>query len=171
MSIRKLMILIALALAITALIPASALAEKNGAHLPSKGTISGTVTLTFTSATTAVFVSDCSGIGIHIGKFTCHFVGEGHLTALGTLEGESESVVTVANGDKLYETGVITTTALLPTGHTSTSVDTIVGGTGRFEGATGEGVTVLQVTPLEEPIPGVQFVNTYEGTYTGYVNH
>jgi hypothetical protein len=79
--------------------------------------------------------------------------------------------LTAANGDELLETFVLTTTTLLPSGHTSTSVSTITGGTGRLEDTTGETVTVLHVTPIEELIPGVQFLNRYEGTFTGYVNH
>jgi hypothetical protein len=50
-------------------------------------------------------------------------------------------------------------------------VGTITGGTGRFEDASGKLITVTQVTPLEEPIPGIQFVNSLEGTTTGQISY
>ena len=54
---------------------------------------------------------------------------------------------TPANGDQLTGSDTFHTSDLGPAGHTTWLDTTITGGTGRFEGATGELDTICQVGP------------------------
>ena len=124
-------------LSVTVLLLGAAAALEAGEAVPFKATWSGaTVSAEPTDDPDVVFVTTAgTGRGTHLGKFT---MVSPHLSHLLTFEVEGMHIFTAANGDELIGefSGQFTPT---PDGFLVASLpSTIVGGTGRFEGATGE---------------------------------
>jgi hypothetical protein len=169
MSILKLMPLAALALAIAALTPASALAKKGGTDRPIRGTVSGT---TITSASPpGDYFQEATGIGSHVGRFTRtlegHYENTGAELPLVFVHGEGDFKMVAASGeelDGLFDLDAINNTATEV--RTSTIHLCFEGGTGRFADADGCVTEEEVVIPL--PTPGQASV---EGTFTGQISY
>jgi membrane-bound metal-dependent hydrolase YbcI (DUF457 family) len=127
------LIVTAVVLAVAALVPTSALASVGGTDRPLRGTELGTTTLNLaTGAATAEFTGEVS----HLGRFNGHssvtvtFTGPSSFAAAGT------GTLIAADGDELFFDVTWMGTFTATTIHTT--VDrTIIGGTGRFAGASG----------------------------------
>jgi len=100
-------------------------------------------------------------------------VGTGHFSHLGnsttwafanSFTGVGESVVTAANGDKLFED--FTNVTVDPQTFVAQFDVTVVRGTGRFQGATGSGHDVLQLVSLPD---GTDFA--YTGSFQGTISY
>ncbi len=133
MSLRRLVFLASLVLAVAATSPSVALAAAHGTDRPLKGTGTGTGTLNLvTGAETANF----SGHLSHLGADTGHEDLALTLTSASTFTYTGTRTIVAANGDELFSavTGAGTFT---PGTAESTETDTITGGTGRFAGASG----------------------------------
>ena len=158
-----------LALALAALVPASALAKAGGTDRPVTGTALGDIT----AAVPALDITtDASGVMSHLGKYTAHFEGSAEIVGGSTL-GEGTFTTVAANGDEL--TGSFTLNGAVPSGqvHTATVVLTVTGGTGRFADASGTITVPLVLTPscfLEPSCPGL-LVETLEGQLTGVISY
>jgi hypothetical protein len=171
MSMRKLIALAGLLLAVGALTPASALAKKGGTHRPIKGTVSGTATTTATSPTTGDYFQDSKGVGSHVGKYTREVVGTYEVTGTEPgfvfIHGEGEFTVVAANDDELDGYFEFDGVVDLSTGiRTSTVQAEFEGGTGRFADATGEATEQDVITPTETPGEG-----HLTGTFKGHVSY
>lgn len=140
MSLRRVIFLSTLVLAVAALGPAAALGAAKGTDRPLKGTSTSTTTVDFATGTG---VSDGSGQISHLGRFTFHndFTS---ITVTGpdTFDFTLTATVVAANGDEIFTTGTGTGT-LTATGSESTLVSTITGGTGRFADASGTITTTV----------------------------
>jgi hypothetical protein len=137
----------------------SAPAMAAGQQVPFKGHSSGTVTVT----------------DVSYPLVTTHVVGEGEATHLGHFTLTAEAVVdvslpggpaagswtlTAANGDQLFVTFVAT--GIDPThGHGDF---TIVGGTGRFQGATGSYTQLITFASPPGSSPSTAYTDRLEGT-------
>src|SRR5436190_6730072 len=131
----------------TALGSSAAQAAQNGTDRPWKATGSATATISFVNG--SVRVTD-EGIAnaAHLGKMSAHGVLD--CSPLGCDNGTSTTVYTAANGDTVFVSGVITN---------GVKVNTIEGGTGRFEGATGS----FTVTSSNfAPVPGHPELLTFD---------
>jgi hypothetical protein len=144
MSIRKLMALAGLALAVAALSPASAPAKAGGTDRPVKGSGSGTAsvdTTTLGTTGTLAITADATGFLTHLGLYTTHVELDGRLEVVGgqlLVVADGSQTVVVANGDEV--TGDVHLTGpppITPGVHEVTMVLTIIGGTGRFADASG----------------------------------
>jgi hypothetical protein len=163
MSIRKLIPLAGLVLALAALTPASVPAKNGGTHKrPMKGAISGTSTTTPTSPTTGELTHDVIGVGTHLGKFTRHVEGTYEVTGSEptTLAGKGRFIVVAANGDKLCGRFRFTGVLSSPTTRTSTVYGRFTGGTGRFADAHG--------FVKEEDVVTNSHI---EGTFRGWISY
>jgi hypothetical protein len=134
MPLRKLIFLSGLVLAVVAMSPAAAMGAAKGTNRPLTGTLT---TITTVNLITGAGTQVSSGHLSHLGKVT----GSADLqfTAVGSngFSFTGTATTVAANGNKLF-----TTTATLGTGTlgppiSSTSTNTIVGGTGRFADASG----------------------------------
>jgi hypothetical protein len=155
MSIRKLLPLAALVLAIAALTPASALAKKggNGQTWNVKATVSGTTLINVPSE--GQFTSYVTGHASPGGNYTRAAVG-----SLST--GHGKFVVTYAKGDQLTGEFQVTTAP----GVNPQVVDIeIQGGNGRFEGACGWATETDYLTEISPEII------SREGTVVGEVGY
>jgi hypothetical protein len=169
MSIRKLIPLAGLVLAIAALAPASALAKKGGTDRPMKGTVSGT---TITSPfPPGEYFQEATGVGTHVGKYTRTSEGKYEITGaelpLVFVHGEGDFTMVAASGDDLY--GSFEFDATVDTAievRTSTFQSCFEGGTGRFADAEGCVTEEEVVVPL--PTPGQASV---DGTFTGRISY
>ena len=106
-----------------------------GEQVPLKGILVGDVTHTAIDATHERVDIEATGIATHLGHFTLdvpHVVDRATRTAVGSYE------FTAANGDTVYAefTGQATPTEIPGVLYIEETV-TIMGGTGRFAGATG----------------------------------
>lgn len=126
-------------LAVVGLAPAAA-ASGHGRDVPFKGTVSGELQFlpapdcpTWGLATTAI---DVPGVASHLGRIT---MSSRHCSPAGADFGPGTMTFTAANGDQLFST--YSGSAPFPGPGTDivhgTSHNTITGGTGRFEHATG----------------------------------
>jgi len=133
-----------------------------GAQEPFKGTSSGTVTITSIN-----FEEGAAGV-IHT-----HLVGVGHATHLGRFTVETfvdidiatdtptgNWVLTAANGDQLFASFI---------GYPNGGNFTIQGGTGRFQGASGEYVQVIAFA-LAPPWPVGSSIG-YIDQITGWISY
>ena len=143
MSIRKLITLAGLALAVVAISPASAPAKAGGTDRPVKGTSSGTVSL---NVLTGAFTADAAGVGTHLGEYTVAIEGTVAITPEGAF-GSGTATIVAANGDQMTGTVTLATPGQPSVAHTTTSVMTVTGGTGRFADASGTLTTITEVTP------------------------
>ncbi len=166
MSIRKVMTLAALALAVAALAPASALAKSGGTDRPVKGSGSGTVSIYLP---TFAITGDLTGAATHLGEYTAHVEATGTLTPEGTVLATGTQTTVADNGDQL--TGPVTITGPAPstTVHQTTAVMTVTGGTGRFAGASGTLTTTSEATPFS--FDGVTLLESLETTTTGDISY
>lgn len=99
-----------------------------------------------------------SGTATHLGQWTVS--GNVHYTPVnGVLKSSGDATITAANGDKLQIQidGILDPVAAVDQG-----VFHIVGGTGRFEGATGEADFVVAINPL---------TGGFELTVVGKINY
>jgi len=99
-----------------------------------------------------------SGTATHLGQWTV--TGNVHYTPEnGVLKSSGDATLTAANGDKLQIQidGILDPVAAVDQG-----VFHIVGGTGRFEGATGEANFVVSINPL---------TGGFELTVVGKINY
>jgi hypothetical protein len=128
-----------------------------GEQVPFKGSLSGNVTHTPVDARTDSVLIDASGTATHLGQFE---VLVPHLVDLPTRTGAGYYEFTAANGDTVYAefTGLASLTATPGVIYIEETA-TIVGGTGRFAGATGSFV----VERLYDRIAGTTF-GSFEGT-------
>jgi hypothetical protein len=118
-----------------------AYASSSQVQVPFMGSISGTVA--FTSPTTAVL--SASGVATHLGRTTyAGNVSDITLTPTG-LTNVLVETLTAANGDTLtfYCTEVAVETS--PGVYQATDQWVVIGGTGRFEGASGQGTAETHV--------------------------
>jgi hypothetical protein len=134
MSLRRLIFLSSLVLAVAALSPAAALGAAKGTDRPLKGTETGTTTV---NLVTGAGPSDGTGQLSHLGTFTVHSDFTSFtLTGPNTFTYTGTETDVAANGDKLFSTltgsGTFTSTT-----SENTEVNTITGGTGRFADASG----------------------------------
>jgi hypothetical protein len=134
MSLRRIIFLSSLALAVAALSPAAALGAAKGTDRPVKGKSTSTTTLDTATGTGTVAGS---GQLSHIGRFTfTNDITSLTITGPDTFSFTLTAVVVAANGDEIFTTATGTGT-LTATGAESTLVSTITGGTGRFADASG----------------------------------
>ena len=80
-----------------------------------------------------------TGTESHLGKVTAHYTGVATPSGPNTLSISGSSVEVAANGDKLYATHSGSATLDAAFNAQGTLVNTITGGTGRFENASGVG--------------------------------
>jgi hypothetical protein len=165
MSMRKLITLAGLALAVVALGPASALANAAGTDRPVKGTISGTVSL---NVLTGAFTADATGVATHLGDNTVSLEGAVAITPEGVF-GSGTGTIVAADGDQMIGTFTLETPGQPGVAHTTTIVMTVTGGTGRFSDASGTLTSISEVSPIS--FDGVTLVNSVEGTVTGQVSY
>ena len=134
---RKAITFAGLILAIAILTPASALGKAKGAERPLKFTVSATNVVNLETLTNHYAGTE---IASHAGKGTIEGNGSSKFSGFNTLEYHDSWVFTAANGDKLFGTSTGTVTGG-PEGllHSQESVlvQTITGGTGRFQNASG----------------------------------
>jgi hypothetical protein len=126
MPLRRLIVLSSLALGVAVLTPAAGLAAANGTDRPLSGKATSTTVIVFGNP--SAVTNDGSGQLSHLGSYTFHFHGT-MSAATGTL--------VAANGDQLFVTATGGSTTITDGTIHSTASNTIVGGTGRFAGATG----------------------------------
>jgi hypothetical protein len=164
----KLLVLAGVALAIAALVPASALAKKGGTDRPVKGKVSG---LSVFCPATGEGTENVSGVATHFGKFTGHTEGSFMFTSPTTGFGEGTASLVAANGDEL--TGTWTDEAVIKpdlSGHIGMIVVIITGGTGRFAGASGMIEVVQDGTVLFRDEEGCAHDFNKE-TWTGQISY
>jgi hypothetical protein len=99
----------------------------------------------------AIVTSTGAGLATHLGVFSARSIEE--VVNLATGVGDAVHEFTAANGDKLVMDFHLQATPS-PTGFTITGVWEITGGTGRFEGASGEG-TYAGAADFTSPITAV----------------
>jgi hypothetical protein len=134
---RKAITFASLILAISILTPASALGKTKGTERPLKFSISAT-----SVSNLETFTNHYAGteIASHAGKGTIEGNGAFKFSGFNTLEYQDSWVFTAANGDKLFGTSTGTITGG-PEGLLNSEevalVQTITGGTGRFQNASG----------------------------------
>jgi len=99
-----------------------------------------------------------SGTATHLGQWTV--TGNVHYTPVnGVLKSSGDATITAANGDKLQ---IQIDGTLDPVAGVDQGIFHIVGGTGRFEGATGEANFVVSINPL---------TGGFELTVVGKINY
>jgi hypothetical protein len=145
-----------LLLAVAALVPASASAKHEGQVQHVKGRTSG-----LACNTAGSFTVNSTGRGTMLGRFTRTASGSGTLNGT-TFEGSGTFTVVAANGDML--TGTFTSSS---SEGTATVEATITGGTGRFEGVTGEVTETLHETTISEE--GETICGTAVGRFSGTI--
>lgn len=121
-------------LALAAVSPTAALGAAKGTERPLKGTSTSTLTIDIATGTGSVAGS---GQLSHLGRWTfTNDITSLTFTGPNTFSLTLTAVYVAANGDEIFTTATGTGT-LTATGSESTLISTIVGGTGRFTGATG----------------------------------
>jgi hypothetical protein len=182
--IRKLVILVGLVFAVVVLNPASVAAQPGiSAAVPVSplphpesiersvnATVSGTAYLTEVSPFVYTLHTEFGGVVTHGGRYT----GTSDANAYfeyppGIIVGSGTATLVSANGDELYGNQTFYTSSLLgePPTHTSWVTTDIAGGTGHYEGASGELLTEFLAT-TKETIGSVK-ISTLDGTTTGHI--
>jgi hypothetical protein len=174
MSIRKLMVLVGLALAFAALIPASAQAKKGGTDRPFKGKASGTENCT--DVNTGEFFGQESGVATHLGKYTLYFEGVGGFNeATEIYEGEGTFIIVVANDDQLKGSFVFHATGdPFAIDHGDEINAKFEGGTGRFAAASGTATEIQEIHTIstEEEVEETGLsCATMKSTDTGQISY
>ena len=152
MRIRAVVTLALAAVAVAVLMAMPAFAAKEGTEHPYKGSGTQTGTFTYEQGPPEVFTFDI------VGPFSAGSLGKGTARTYSDASGKNErGIMTFANGDKLYTTGLqdeLSTKGIVcpAPSHGATLPpwygweafsETFIfkGGTGRFKNATGKGVT------------------------------
>lgn len=134
---RKAITLASLILAIAVLTPASALGKAKGTERPLKFSVSATSVVNLETLTNHYAGTE---IASHAGRGTIEGDGSSKFSGFNTLEYHDSWVFTGANGDKLFGTSTGTVTGG-PEGLLNSEkvalAQTITGGTGRFQNASG----------------------------------
>lgn len=175
---RKVFALAGLVLAVAVLSPASALANAGGTDRPYRATGSGIAVSTAVSPGNLVTRFAGHIRGTHVGNAT--FVNDPQfitITGLGSLSYSApNSVLTAANGDKLYtsQTGTGTfTPECIGTGDgcviTIEHTNIITGGTGRFEDASGTTHTTART--VRTSTDGTTSTSSTEFTVVGTISY
>ena len=128
-----------------------------GEQVPFKGSLEGDVTVTPLTPPYVQVDVDATGNATHLGQFSLdipHKVNRSNMTAIGSYE------FTAANGDTVFAafTGLATPTAIPGVLYIEETA-VILGGTGRFAGATGS----FTVERLYDTIAGTT-IGSFEGT-------
>jgi hypothetical protein len=164
MRLRKLILISGLVLAVVFISPAAAMGATKGTNRP----LTGTVTLTTTvNLITLAGTQVASGQLSHLGKVTDS--GDLQFALVGP-NGFSFTVtytIVAANGETLFANGSGTGNSGPPI--TSTSSNTIVGGTGRFADASGT-FTVTAISTRVSTIGSIRTV-TQTGTLNGTITY
>jgi len=92
------------------------------------------------------------GVMTHIGKSNFISVGCVYFTSETSMEGSGWMIVSASNGDTLH-VSIESSSDLSVTPGRWTEHETVVGGTGRFEGASGETDTEGIFAPVTDPFP------------------
>jgi hypothetical protein len=134
MLLRRVLLLSSLVIAVVVLGPAGATGAENAVQRPVLGIAKGTTTVNLiTGAGTTVNNGYLLGIGLFTGNSNSTFA----YTGPNTFSSTGTGMLVTANGNDLFITTSGTGT-LKGTAVTATTVETITGGTGRFEGASGQ---------------------------------
>ncbi len=153
---RKAITFAGLILAIAILTPASALAKTKGTERPLKFSVSETNVTNLETFTNHYAGTE---IASHAGKGTIEGNGAFRFSGFNTLEYQDSWVFTAPNGDKVFGTSTGTITGG-PEGLLNSSesvlVQTITGGTGRFQSASGTFTGTYHLA----------FISSGEGTVT-----
>jgi hypothetical protein len=133
MVLRRVLLLSSMAIALVVLSPVAATGAANATQRPVVGIAKGTTTVNLiTGAGTTVNNGYLIGIGLFTGSSNSTFA----YTSPNTFSSTGTGMLVTASGNELFITTSGTGT-LNGTAVTSTTVDTITGGTGRFEGVSG----------------------------------
>jgi hypothetical protein len=132
-----------LVLALALASPLAADAKQGGTDRPIAVKQAGTNVIDVASG---AFVIDVTGTESHLGKVTAHYTGVATPTGPNTLSISGSSVEVAANGDKLYATHRGSATLDAAFNAQGTLVNTITGGTGRFENASGVETGTFKMT-------------------------
>jgi len=147
-------VLIAAALLVTFAGPVSA-----GEHVPFKGTLAGTATVTPLDPPLVAVRLEATGTATYLGRFTLvapHVVNQATRVGIGTF------LLTAANGDTITADFAGLATVVEPPNVISISeTATVTGGTGRFAGATGS----IHVQRMFNRATGVT-----TGTFDGWIS-
>ncbi len=169
MSLRRLIFLSSLVLAVAALSPAAALGAAKGTDRPLSGTFSATHIQNLNTQTGTI---DGTFLFTHLGKGIFHEFNTSTPPPVGnTFTYTATETYVAANGDKLFATVAATGTF---TPFQDTTVETITGGTGRFAGASGTFTTHERVvigSAVFVPGVGVIVTNTFTGTTEGQISY
>jgi hypothetical protein len=162
MPLRKLIFVSGLVLGVVAMTPAAAVGAAKGTDRPLKGTITTTTAVNLiTGAGTQVSSGHLSHLGKVTGSANFQFalVGPNGFSFTGT------GTTVAANGDTLFTTTSATNGNLGPP-ITSTSTNTITGGTGRFADASGTytGTAVSTSVSIIGSVETVTSTATLKGT-------
>jgi hypothetical protein len=177
MSIRKLMVLIGLALALAALIPASALARKEGLEKITKGSTEGVACTTVGAYPNPLpFTLESTGKANGVGRFTVRAWGAGEIDFVAdTYEGSGNWTMLTASGDILEGSAKIEVLeGATASPHEDITHNTITGGTGKFAGVTGyseEHSTVTTVSTEEEILLTGISCSTFVSTFTAHLTY
>ena len=158
MSLRRLIFLSSLVLAVAALSPAAASGAANGTDRPLSGTVTAT---THDNLSTGMDTADGAFLFTHLGKGTFHEYTTSSTQTGNTFTYTATETYVAANGDKMFTTVVTTGGA---------GVDTITGGTGRFADASGT-FTVFHDPPVTVSVVGLIFTATGTSTYEGQISY
>lgn len=136
---------------------------RRGTELPLEGSFSRESRASFEPPITLVITGTAAGTASHLGRFTATSVDRVNTTnntAVGTFN------FTAANGDRLLTTTIGVENEFVPPNVSKVTLNaTIVGGTGRFDGATGA-LTIH----LTETIDLVANSATGSGTFAGTIS-
>lgn len=163
---RRVVFLTGLALAVGALVPASALPAAGGSDLPFRGSQSGTGTVNFVTLQSHVVTSGTfshCGLTTAVQDFQLAPTGPGAFNFVGTW------TATAANGDQMFGTSTGTSTFTDSTHVTSVGSYTSSGGTGRFADATLTFVATVHSTQLS--VAGGIATNFFEATAVGQLSY
>jgi hypothetical protein len=166
MTMRKAFAAAALVLVVAILSPVAAIAQTKGADRPVKGVGTGAISV---DIATGGFTAEIVGHVGHLGLVTVHAEGAGMPTADGRFVGTGTATIVTANGDELTGTLTLSTSELLPSGHTTTVVITVTGGSGRFADAAGTLTVVCDVVPQSQS--GTVVVSHLECTVQGRISY
>jgi hypothetical protein len=165
----KTIITSALALSITAMLLTTATAGPAAAkkEVPFKGVIEGTEDFTFQdrdeNGVDLLINGDGGGNATHLGRFTATW--DGFIDTTGEVDNLLVRTFVAANGDELYAEGPGAGTP--PPDQFVTEHMVIMGGTGRFEEATGSFTVERWVFDVGNPgITDLVTVGSFDGTIT-----
>jgi hypothetical protein len=131
---------------------------QQGTDLPFRGTFTGQSRATFEPPDVLVITATVTGTATHLGRFEAHAGGRGPED--GTFN------FTAANGDQLFTTTVAVPVEFIPPNVSKVEIDaTIVGGTGRFQRASG----TLRIH-LTDVIDFASSTGSWSGSIEGHIS-